>query len=130
TRARLRGEQPGSSLRPERLRPGPHSSHLRLLRCGRIRPGGGWRAESCLDRLAGAGLDWPEGCFIEMTRAVRSVGIVGGGTAGYLAALSLRRRFPEMGIEVITAPDIPPIGVGESTIFQIVDFLHGHLGID
>lgn len=63
-------------------------------------------------------------------RPIRSIGIVGGGTAGYLAALSLRRRFPEMPIEVITAPDIPPIGVGESTIFQLVDFLHGHLGID
>lgn len=65
-----------------------------------------------------------------MRKPIRSVGVVGGGTAGYLTALSLRRRFPAWRIEVITAPDIPVIGVGESTIFQLVDFLHGHLGID
>jgi tryptophan halogenase len=65
-----------------------------------------------------------------MQKPIRSVGVVGGGTAGYLTALSLRRRFPAWRIEVITAPDIPAIGVGESTVFQLVDFLHGHLGID
>ncbi len=59
-----------------------------------------------------------------------SVGVVGGGTAGYLTALALRRRFPDLTIEVITAPDIPVIGVGESTVFQIVDFLHGDLEVD
>lgn len=61
---------------------------------------------------------------------VRSVGIVGGGTAGYLAALALRRRVPGLAITLIESPDLPIIGVGEATTPLLPQFLHVDLGLD
>lgn len=60
----------------------------------------------------------------------RSVGILGGGTAGYFAALAIRRRFPEIDVTVIESKDIPIIGVGEATTTLMPPFLHGQLGLD
>ena len=58
------------------------------------------------------------------------VAIVGGGTAGYLAALTLRALNPELKIDLIESSRIPIIGVGESTTTEIVPFLHTVLGFD
>lgn len=60
----------------------------------------------------------------------KTVGVLGGGTAGYLTALALNRHLPGARVDVIAAPDIPVIGVGESTFPQIVAFLHDYLGLD
>lgn len=62
---------------------------------------------------------------------IRSVAIVGGGTAGWLAASMLARVLAGSGtsITVIESPDIGTIGVGEATIPPIIDLL-GFLGID
>lgn len=57
------------------------------------------------------------------------IGVLGGGTAGYLSALAFQRHVPGAYVEVIAARDIPPIGVGESTFPQIVGFLHEYLGL-
>jgi tryptophan halogenase len=54
-----------------------------------------------------------------------SVGIVGGGTAGYLTALALRARLPELDVTLIESSKIPVIGVGEATTPELVRFLHG-----
>ncbi|MAQ18490.1 MAG: hypothetical protein CMN30_27285 [Sandaracinus sp.] len=59
-----------------------------------------------------------------------SVGVVGGGTAGLLAALALRRRFPRLAVTVLASSAIPPIGVGEATTTLMPPFLHGTLGLD
>ena len=61
---------------------------------------------------------------------VRSVGIVGGGTAGYLAALALRKKVPGLTVTLIESPDIPVIGVGEATTPLLPQFLHVDLGLD
>lgn len=58
------------------------------------------------------------------------IGILGGGTAGYLTALAFKKHVPDAIVEVIAANDIPPIGVGESTFPQIVGFIHEYLGLD
>lgn len=58
-----------------------------------------------------------------------SVGIVGGGTAGYLAALALRRRRPEVAVTLVESPDVPVIGVGEATTPLMPQFLHADLGL-
>ncbi len=61
---------------------------------------------------------------------VRSVGIIGGGTAGYLAALALRRKVPGLRVTLIESPDLPIIGVGEATTPLLPQFLHVDLGLD
>ncbi|MBX3128155.1 MAG: FAD-dependent oxidoreductase [Polyangiaceae bacterium] len=54
----------------------------------------------------------------------RSVGILGGGTAGYLAALALRARRPDLDVTLIESSRIPILGVGEATTPLLVEFLH------
>lgn len=58
------------------------------------------------------------------------IGILGGGTAGYFAALALRKRFPDLRITLIESSKIPIIGVGEATTPPLVAFLHDFLAID
>lgn len=61
---------------------------------------------------------------------IKTIGILGGGTAGYLAALALKKLHPGIKTSVIESSKIPVIGVGESTTTEIVPFLHRTLGID
>ncbi len=62
--------------------------------------------------------------------AVRRVVILGGGTAGWIAAAALSRVFQRrLDISVIESPDLPIVGVGEATIPPILDFLR-FLGAD
>ena len=49
--------------------------------------------------------------------------IVGGGSAGWMAASTLINRFPNKDITVIESPNIPIVGVGESTLGQINHWL-------
>ncbi|MEM7584508.1 MAG: tryptophan halogenase family protein [Acidobacteriota bacterium] len=58
------------------------------------------------------------------------IGIVGGGTAGYLTALALRRKRPELDITLIESSRLPIIGVGEATTPLMPQFLHVDLGLD
>ncbi len=57
--------------------------------------------------------------------AYRSVGILGGGTAGYLTALALRARLPDLDVTLIESSTIPVIGVGEATTPELLRLLHG-----
>lgn len=49
--------------------------------------------------------------------------IVGGGTAGWLTALSLSNHKPEHTYTVIESPDIPTVGVGEGTTGHFRDLI-------
>lgn len=60
----------------------------------------------------------------------RGVAVVGGGTAGYLAALTLRALNKDLSITLIESSKVPIIGVGESTTSEIVPFLHSLLGFE
>ncbi len=61
---------------------------------------------------------------------ITSIGVIGGGTAGYFAALSLKRAFPALRVAVVESLDIPIIGVGEATTTLMPPFLHAELGLD
>jgi tryptophan halogenase len=64
-------------------------------------------------------------------RRIRSLAIVGGGTAGWMAAAALSKSLTGMGValRLIESPRIEPIGVGEATLPPIMDFIR-QLGID
>src|SRR4051812_13110837 len=63
-------------------------------------------------------------------RGVRRVGIVGGGTAGYLTALALKTQRPWLDVTLIESKQIPIIGVGEATVSYFTLFLHHFLKLD
>lgn len=41
--------------------------------------------------------------------------IIGGGSSGWMTATTMLTKFPEAKITVVESPDVPPVGVGEST---------------
>jgi tryptophan halogenase len=51
-----------------------------------------------------------------MSNKIEKIVIVGGGSAGWMSASTLISQFPEKQIIVIESPNVPIIGVGESTI--------------
>lgn len=65
-----------------------------------------------------------------MNKPVRSIIILGGGSAGLLTALALKRNFPSLRIELIRSSEIGTIMVGEGSTHVMPAHLHGYLGID
>jgi tryptophan halogenase len=63
-------------------------------------------------------------------QVVRSIGVVGGGSAGYLAALTLRAFLPNTEITLLESSKIPVIGVGEATTSEFPPFLYKVLDFD
>jgi tryptophan halogenase len=61
---------------------------------------------------------------------IRSVLILGGGSAGLLAALTLKRKIPSLEVEVVFSSRIGVIGVGEGTVPYVPAHLHQYLGMD
>jgi flavin-dependent dehydrogenase len=60
---------------------------------------------------------------------IKKIVIVGGGSAGWMSAATLIKHFPNNEIIVIESPNVPTVGVGESTIGQINEWLFD-LGIN
>ena len=65
-----------------------------------------------------------------MSKPIQSVQVVGGGTAGFLAALTIRRMLPDLQVSLVRSTKIPVIGVGESTTPFFPRHLHDYLDID
>lgn len=115
----------------EGLRPLPVERAPGCPLCGGLEPGtGGFPSRAAravteaADRRLARALPAPDEGF------VRSVGILGGGTAGYLTALALRRRAPSVEVTLLESSDVPIIGVGEATTPLMPQFLHVDLGLD
>ena len=64
-----------------------------------------------------------------MSAAPSGVVVLGGGSAGWITAALLAKRWGGAAITVIESPEIGIIGVGEGSTPQM-QFLFDHLGID
>ncbi len=65
-----------------------------------------------------------------MPTPISKIVILGGGSAGFLSAVTLKKQLPQVDVQVIYSPDIPVIGVGESTTQAVPTFLHKILRLD
>lgn len=48
-------------------------------------------------------------------KKIDSIIVVGGGTAGCIAALILKKKFPQKEIKIVESADVGIVGVGESS---------------
>jgi len=60
---------------------------------------------------------------------INSIIIVGGGSAGWMTATSLIKHVPEIDVTLIESPNVPTVGVGESTNLYINQYLQS-IGLD
>lgn len=59
-----------------------------------------------------------------MYHNVKSILIVGGGSSGWMTAAAISKKLPNIKLTLVESPNIPIIGVGESTIGHINQFMH------
>lgn len=57
-----------------------------------------------------------------MIKEINNILVVGGGSAGWMTAALLLKFYPEKKVSLIESPNIPTIGVGESTLGRIKNF--------
>lgn len=60
---------------------------------------------------------------------IESIAILGGGTAGLTAALTLKRKIPHLRVRVVRSREIGVIGVGESTNITFPQHFHEYLKV-
>ena len=60
---------------------------------------------------------------------IQNVLVLGAGSAGLLAAISLKRQLPELSVRIVRSPEIGVIGVGEGTTPNFPRHLFEKLGI-
>lgn len=60
---------------------------------------------------------------------IQTILVLGSGSAGLIAALSLKRKIPQLEVRIVRSPDIGVIGVGEGTTPNFPKHLFDHLGI-
>src|SRR5689334_15909026 len=61
---------------------------------------------------------------------IQKVIVLGGGSAGFMAAIALKAKLPKLAVHVIRSKDIGIIGVGEGSTVGLTNFLHRWLGVD
>ena len=55
---------------------------------------------------------------------MKDIIIVGGGSAGWMTAVTLIKAFPNKNITLIESKNIPTVGVGESTLGKIQSWIN------
>ncbi len=60
---------------------------------------------------------------------IQSILVLGSGSAGLIAAISLKRKIPQLAVRIVRSPDIGVIGVGEGTTPNFPRHLFEYLGI-
>jgi len=61
---------------------------------------------------------------------INRVVVLGGGSAGFMAAITLKVKIPALAVTVLRSKDIGIIGVGEGTTPNVPKHLFGYLDID
>src|SRR5262245_26912366 len=61
---------------------------------------------------------------------IQRVLVLGGGSAGFLAAITLKTKLPDLQVALVRSSAMGVIGVGEATTFAFPNYLHGRLRID
>jgi tryptophan halogenase len=64
------------------------------------------------------------------TKVIRTVCVIGGGSAGFMAALGLKIKIPAMRVRVIRSQHIGIIGVGEGSTGTLTHYLHKFLKVE
>ena len=59
-----------------------------------------------------------------MKAVIDTITVVGGGSAGWMSAATLVQMFPDKKITVIESSSIPTVGVGESTLGQLRNWMN------
>jgi len=65
-----------------------------------------------------------------MSNPIRSIVVLGGGSAGLMSALSLNAQLPGVEVTVIRSKEIGTIGVGEGSTVSLTKFLHQIIAVD
>ncbi len=60
---------------------------------------------------------------------IQSILVLGSGSAGLLAAISIKKKIPQLAVRIVRSPDIGVIGVGEGTTPNFPRHLFDYLGI-
>lgn len=63
-------------------------------------------------------------------RQIRKIVVLGGGSAGFIAAIALRKKVSTVPVTLLRSPQIGIIGVGEGTTPYFPSFVHDYLGLD
>jgi len=61
---------------------------------------------------------------------VNHIIVLGGGSAGFIAAITLKAKLPDVRVVVIRSRELGIIGVGEGTTVSVPNYLHGFLKVD
>ena len=64
-----------------------------------------------------------------MSEQIQSILVLGGGSAGLIAAISLKRKIPHVNVTLVRSSDIGIIGVGEGTTPNFPAHMFDYLGI-
>ena len=56
---------------------------------------------------------------------IQRILVLGGGSAGFIAAISLKIKIPDLAVHVLRSKELGIIGVGEGTTWAFPNYLHG-----
>src|SRR2546421_9059716 len=62
-------------------------------------------------------------------KRIQCIIVLGGGSAGFLAALALKTKMPDLRVTVIRSKEIGIIGVGEGSTIGLTNMLHQYLKV-
>src|SRR3954463_14656088 len=65
-----------------------------------------------------------------MSKPIRSIVVLGGGSAGLMSALALKTQAPGFNVSVVRSKEIGIIGVGEGSTISLTRFLHQYINVD